>query len=70
MLMDSFSEGVPERRAQAAQTRHHAILSPFPSPSPTGFLRRTVMTGLIMVYGQLIIILWYINKQRDGSFVE
>lgn len=36
----------------------------------SGWLRRTVMTGGIMVYAQLIICIWYVNKAHNGSFVD
>eukprot|EP00035_Acanthoeca_spectabilis_P039834 m.65404 g.65404 ORF g.65404 m.65404 type:complete len:518 (-) comp9758_c0_seq1:2837-4390(-) len=36
----------------------------------SGFLRRTVMTAATMIYGQLILVLWYIIKHRNGSFTE
>mmetsp|Transcript_20915 Transcript_20915/g.54362 ORF Transcript_20915/g.54362 Transcript_20915/m.54362 type:complete len:478 (+) Transcript_20915:34-1467(+) len=36
----------------------------------SGFMRRTVLTAATMIYGQLILVLWYINKHRNGSFIE
>ena len=33
----------------------------------SGFLRRTVLTGLLMVYSQLVLVLWFVLKERRGS---
>lgn len=33
----------------------------------SGVLRRTLFTGALMVYSQLILVLWYIIKELDGS---
>lgn len=37
-------------------------------PCLVGVLRRTVFTAATMIYGQLILILWYVNKKHHGSF--
>lgn len=36
----------------------------------SGFMRRTVMSAGIIAYSQLIICIWYVNKERDGSFYD
>jgi len=35
-----------------------------------GFIRRTFLAAATMIYGQVVLILWYVAKHRNGSFTE
>lgn len=36
----------------------------------SGIFRRIFLTGMTMLYSQLVLLLWYINKHNNGSFTD